>query len=91
MALKMTSQTRTIEAIKQREKIQIYFWNIVGSGLNISIYQSLKMPFKKAFSTSDDRLIQVQIRLMQTEGRIRVQRRNFKVWIKEPTPKTREP
>ena len=70
MALKMTSQTE-IEAIKQREKIQLNFWDIVGSAEHINL-PKLEDAVKKAFSTSDDRLIQVQIRLMQTEGRIKV-------------------
>ena len=77
------------EATKKRERIQQYFWNIVGSAEHINV-PKLEDAVKKAFSTSDDRLIQVQIRLMQTEGRIRVQDK-VKVWIKEPTPKTREP
>ena len=39
---------------------------------------------KKEFNCTDDRFIQAQIKLMQTEARIRVQSK-VKVWIKQPT------
>ena len=70
------------EALKKREKVQKYFWNIVGSVEHISL-PKLEDAIKKEFNVSDDRLIQAQIKLMQTEGRIRVQSR-VKVWIKQP-------
>jgi hypothetical protein len=38
---------------------------------------------RKEFNIADDRFIQTQIELMQTEARIRVQSR-VKVWIKQP-------
>ena len=38
---------------------------------------------KKEFNCTDDRFVQAQIRLMQSEARIRVQS-NVKVWIKQP-------
>jgi hypothetical protein len=43
----------------------------------------LEDAIKKEFNVHDDRFIQAQIKLMQTEGRIRVQSR-VKVWIKQP-------
>ena len=70
------------EALKKREKVQEYFWNIVGSVEHISL-PKLKDAVKKEFNVSEDRFIQAQIKLMQTEGRIKVQSR-VKVWIKQP-------
>jgi hypothetical protein len=70
------------EALKKREKVQKYFWNIVGSVEHVSL-PKLEDAIKKEFNLSDDRFIQAQIKLMQTEGRIRVQSR-VKVWIKQP-------
>ena len=72
------------EALKKREKVQKYFWNIVGSAEHINL-PKLKDALKKEFNTKDDRFIQSQIRLMQTEARIKIQN-NMKVWIKEPKP-----
>jgi hypothetical protein len=43
----------------------------------------LEDALKKEFNTTDDRIIQAQIRLMQTEARIKIQD-NAKVWIKQP-------
>ena len=71
------------EALRKREKIQEYFWNIVGSAEHINL-PKLEDALKKEFKTSDDRIVQAQIRLMQTESRIKVQN-NVKVWIKQPT------
>ena len=70
------------EALKKREKVQNYFWNIVGSVEHVSL-PKLEDAIKKEFNVGDDRLIQAQIKLMQTEGRIRVQSK-VKVWIKQP-------
>ena len=67
---------------KKREKIQHYFWNIVGAVEHISL-PKLEDAIKKEFNVEDDRFIQTQIKLMQTESRIRVQSR-VKVWIKQP-------
>jgi hypothetical protein len=67
---------------QKRQKVQAHFWNIVGSVEHINI-PKLEDALKKEFRTTDDRFIQSQIRLMQTEGRIRVQN-NVKVWIKQP-------
>ena len=70
------------EAQKKREKIQRRFWNIVGSVEHISL-PKLEDAVRKEFNCQDDRLVQAQINLMQTEARIRVQS-NVKVWIKQP-------
>ena len=71
-----------IEALKKREKIQNHFWNQVGSDQHISL-PKLEDAIRKEFDCKDDRSIQAQIKLMQTEARIRVQSR-VKVWIKQP-------
>ncbi|MGA3059958.1 MAG: hypothetical protein ABSD92_06260 [Candidatus Bathyarchaeia archaeon] len=71
------------EDFKKREKIQLRFWNQVGAVEHISL-PKLEDAIKKEFNTTNDRFIQLQIRLMQTEGKIRVQS-NVKVWIKEPS------
>ena len=70
------------EALREREKIQIYFWNLVGSVEHVNI-PKLEDALKKEFHTAEGRIIQAQIRLMQTEARIRVES-NAKVWIKQP-------
>ena len=70
------------EAFKKRENIQNRFWNQVGSVEHISL-PKLEDAIRKEFNCKDDRFIQAQIKLMQTEARIRVQSR-VKVWIKQP-------
>ena len=70
------------EAGKKREKVQKHFWNIVGSSEHINL-PKLEDALKKEFKMADDRYIQTQIRLMQTEARIKIQN-NEKVWIKQP-------
>jgi hypothetical protein len=70
------------EDLKKREKIQNYFWNEVGSIEHISL-PKLENAVKKEFKLKDDRSVQAQIELMQTEGRIRIESR-VKVWIKPP-------
>jgi len=72
------------ESLKKREKIQVHFWNQVGSEEHISL-PMLEDAVKKEFNYKDDRLIQEQIKLMQTEAKIRVESR-VKVWIKQPNP-----
>jgi len=71
-----------MEALKKRENIQNRFWNQVGSVEHISL-PKLEDAIRKEFNCNDDRFIQAQIKLMQTEARIRVQSR-VKVWIKQP-------
>jgi hypothetical protein len=72
-----------IDALKKREKIQRYFWSIVGSVEHINL-PKLEDAIRKEFHTQDDRFIQAQISLMQTEAKIRVEAK-VKVWIKQPT------
>lgn len=71
-----------LDAQKKREKIQVHFWNIVGAVEHINV-PKLEFVVKKEFNSTDDRFVQTQIKLMQTESRIRVQS-NVKVWIKQP-------
>ncbi len=70
------------DALKKRKRIQKHFWNIVGSVEHINI-PKLEDAIRKEFHTENDRLIQAQISLMQSEGRIRVETK-VKVWIKQP-------
>ena len=70
------------EALKKREKIQVHFWNQVGSKEHISL-PMLEDAIRKESNCKDDRFIQAQIKLMQTEAKIRVQSR-VKIWIKQP-------
>jgi hypothetical protein len=71
-----------LEAEKKRQKVQGYFWNIVGAVEHINV-PKLEDALRKEFHTQDHRFIELQIRLMQSEGRIKVQS-NGKVWIKQP-------
>lgn len=79
-----TSMNKTLDskAQEKRWKVQVYFWNIVGAVKHINI-PKLEDALRKEFHLSDDRLVQSQIDLMKTEGRIKVQN-NVKVWIKQP-------
>ena len=70
------------EDLKKREKMQKQFWNEVGSTEHISL-PKLKDAVRKEFNCNDDRSIQAQIELMQTEARIRIESK-VKVWIKPP-------
>jgi hypothetical protein len=67
---------------KKRAKVQIYFWNIVGSAEHINI-PKLEDALRKEFPSADARLIKTHINLMQTEKRIKIQS-NAKVWLKQP-------
>ena len=71
-----------MESLKKREKMQNHFWNQVGSNEHISL-PMLEDAIKKEINYEDDRSIQSQINLMQTEARIRIESR-VKVWIKQP-------
>jgi coproporphyrinogen III oxidase-like Fe-S oxidoreductase len=81
------NQHSETEALKKREKIQNHFWNQVGSDEHVSL-PMLEDAIRKEFDCKDDRFIQAQIRLMQTEARIRVESR-VKVWIKQPNANLR--
>ena len=70
------------EDLKKREKIQVRFWNEVGSVEHISL-PKLKDAVEKEFGSRNDRAVQAQIDLMQTEQRIRIESR-VKVWIRQP-------
>jgi len=70
------------DARQKRRNVQIYFWNIVGVVEHISL-PKLEDAVKKEFNCIDDRFVQAQIKLMQTEAMIRVQSR-VKVWINKP-------
>jgi hypothetical protein len=71
-----------VETQKKRQKVQVYFWNVVGAVEHINV-PKLEDAIKKEFRTADERFVESQIKLMQTEGRIKVQN-NVKVWIKQP-------
>jgi hypothetical protein len=75
-------KTSEPEDVRKRERIQDRFWNEVGSIEHISL-PKLKDAVRKEFRYKDDRSIQVQIELMQTEARIRIESK-VKVWIKPP-------
>jgi hypothetical protein len=68
--------------LKKREKIQEYFWNEVGSVEHTSL-PKLKNAIEREFNRKDDRFVLGQIKLMQTEGKIRIESK-VKVWIKKP-------
>jgi hypothetical protein len=70
------------EDMKKREKIQRQFWNEIGSVEHTSM-PKLKNAIEREFNRKDDRFVLAQIKLMQTEGRIRIESR-VKVWIKKP-------
>ena len=71
-----------VEDKKKREKIQSHFWNIVGAVEHISL-PKLEDAIRKEYKYTDDRSVQTQIKLMQTEAKIRIQSK-VKVWIKKP-------
>jgi len=71
-----------LEALKKREKIQQCFWNEVGAAEHISL-PKLKNTIQREFKRKDDRFVLEQVKLMQTEARIRIVS-NVKVWIKKP-------
>jgi hypothetical protein len=67
---------------QKRDKIQRHFWNEVGAVEHISL-PKLRNAIEREFKCKDDRFVQSQIDLMQTESRIRIESR-VKVWIKKP-------
>ncbi len=67
---------------KKRLKVQVYFYNIVGSVEHINV-PKLEDALRKEFHTCDNRTIQTQMELMKSEGRVRVQEKS-KVWLKQP-------
>ena len=77
----MTKHTE-LEERKKRGRIQSHFWSEVGSVEHISLPR-LKDAIEREFKCKNDRFIQAQIDLMQTEARIRIESK-VKVWIKQP-------
>jgi len=73
---------RESEARRKRQKIQESFWNQVGSAEHVNL-PKLEDAIRREFNSKDDRFVQAQVMLMQTEGRVRVQNK-VKVWIKQP-------
>jgi len=71
-----------LEALKKREKIQRHFWNEVGSVEHTSL-PKLKNAIEREFNRKDDRFVLGQIKLMQTEGKLRIESK-VKVWIRKP-------
>jgi hypothetical protein len=78
----MMSMHSEVEALKKREKIQRRFWNEVGAVEHISL-PKLKNTIQREFKRKNDRFVLEQVKLMQTEARIRIVS-NVKVWIKKP-------
>jgi hypothetical protein len=76
------------EDLKKREKVQKHFWNEVGSIEHISL-PKLKNAVRKELNYENDRSVQAQIELMQTEARIRIESK-VKVWIKPPHASARD-
>jgi hypothetical protein len=76
----MTKNTK--KDLKKREKIQERFWNEVGSVDHTSL-PKLKNAIEREFKSKDDRFVLAQIKLMQTEARIRIESK-VNVWIKKP-------
>ena len=71
-----------IEARRKRLKIQARFWREVGSAEHVNV-PKLEDAVRKEFRGADDRVVRAQVRLMQAEGRVRVQDK-VKVWISQP-------
>jgi len=76
------SSNSDLKNLKKREKVQIHFWKQVGSVEHISL-PKLEDAIRKEFGVDDQRFVQTQIRLMETESRVKIQS-NVKVWIKQP-------
>ena len=77
----MSKHSKPVD-VKKRAEIQAHFWSEVGAVEHISLPR-LKNAIRKEFNLDDDRLVQAQVQLMQSEQRIRVESR-VKVWIKQP-------
>jgi hypothetical protein len=77
----VSKHQKLVDAIR-RAKIQAHFWNEVGAAEHISLPR-LKDAIRKEFNLDDERLVQTQVDLMQTEQRIRIESR-VKIWIKQP-------
>jgi hypothetical protein len=71
-----------LEEKKKRENVQRLFWNRVGAVEHVNV-PKLEDAVRKEFCTEDKRLVQRQVNLMQSEGRITVQSK-VKVWVNQP-------
>ncbi|MGA2523520.1 MAG: hypothetical protein ABSF65_05120 [Candidatus Bathyarchaeia archaeon] len=71
-----------MDARRKRIKIQAKFWNQVGASEHVNL-PKLEDAIRKEFASADDRFVEAQVRLMQSEGRVSVQEK-AKVWIKQP-------
>lgn len=78
----VVSKPSNLGGAKKRAKIQAHFWSEVGAIEHISLPR-LKDAIRREFKIEDDRLVQAQVNLMQTEQRIRIESR-VKVWIRQP-------
>ncbi len=78
----LTGKASEWVAKKKRQKIQVYFWNLVGTVEHVNL-PKLEDAIRKEFCTEDDRMVRAQANLMQNEARIRIES-NAKVWIKQP-------
>jgi hypothetical protein len=76
------TKSAKLEDLKKRENIQKYFWNEVGSVEHTSL-PKLRNAIEREFKRKDDRFVLGQIKLMQTERRIKIESK-VKVWIKKP-------
>jgi hypothetical protein len=79
--LRMTKKS-DMDARRKRMKIQAKFWNQVGASEHVNL-PKLEDAIRKEFASADDRFVEAQVRLMQSEGRVSVQEK-AKVWIKQP-------
>ena len=77
----MTKHNKS-DDLQKRDKIQRLFWDEVGSVEHTSL-PKLKNSVAREFNRRDDRFVSRQIKLMQTQGRIRIESK-VKVWIKKP-------
>lgn len=70
------------EAMRRRMRIQAKFWSQVGSAEHINM-PKLEDAVRREFHTEDGRLVERQVALMKSEGRVRVQEK-AKVWVNQP-------
>jgi hypothetical protein len=81
-SLKEMTKLAGLEELKKREKIQQHFWNEVGSVEHISL-PKLKNEIEKEFKPKNDIFVKAQIKMMQTEKRVKTKSK-VKDWVKMP-------
>jgi len=69
-----------LEGQKKRQRVKVYFWKSMGAVERINI-PKLEDALRKQFPDAENRFVQSQVALMQTDNKIKVQD-NVKVWIK---------